>query len=91
MSTRVLFMDGRDANGIPWEKGTPNEPVFVQRFKEYDDMPFVFSDSGKVFRMLPSKDSSFGYRLEEDKTSRGTDALLKGYTVTEEEAVSLLS
>ena len=87
----VRSLDGRDLSGVPWEKGTPNEPVFVKKFVEYDDVPFVLAKDGKAYRMLPSKSASLGYTLEEDNTSRSTDAWFKGSTIPESEAVSLLS
>ena len=64
--------------------------VFVEEFREYDDVPFVLATDGSTWRMLPSKETSFGYTLVEDNSSSSTDAMFKGSSITEAEAVSLL-
>jgi len=84
------FMDGRDAVGTPWEAEGPNSPVFVDSFIEYEDVPYVLSDSGRLFRMLPSNGSSSPYKLELDRSVPYADILFKGSTIPESEAVSLL-
>ena len=86
----VRSLDGRDLSGVPWEKGTPNEPVFVEEFVEYDDVPYVVANSG-LFRMLPNKASSLGYTLELAFDAPTADILFKGSTIPESEAVALLS
>ena len=88
-------MDGRDAVGTPWESEGPNSPVFVKKFVEYDDMPFILADNPeggfpKVFRMRPSNSAAFGYTLEEANGSIIPDALFKSFEISEKEAVELL-
>ena len=84
-------LDGRDLTGVPWEKGTPNEPVFIDEFFEYNDSAFAFTSEGKLFQMLPNKGSSLGYRLVPDSKGRRADVLYNGYIISEAEAVELLS
>lgn len=84
------FMDGRDAVGVPWESSGPNAPVFVKKFIEYEDKPFVFSTEGRLFRMLPSNESTSPYRLEWDRDAPYADILSKGSMIPESEAVALL-
>ena len=89
---RTVFKDGRDASdGTPWEVGTANEPVFIDSFIEYEDVPYAFATDGSLFRMLPSSGSSLPYRLETaDDDPAGSDILFKGSTIPENEAVALL-
>ena len=84
-------LDGRDLSGVPWEKGTPNEPVFIDEFFEYNDSAFAFSSDGKLFQMLPNKDSSLGYKLVPDNKGRYADVMYNGYRITEADAIDLLS
>ncbi|MDR2055286.1 MAG: hypothetical protein LBQ10_05400 [Desulfovibrio sp.] len=86
------FMDGRDASdGTPWEKGGPNEPVFVDSFIDWEGLPFVFSEDGRLFRMRSSNGVSSRYTLESaDATPSAASILSYGEEITEAEAVALL-
>ncbi len=85
-----------DASGIPFpvacrvltfpDGGT----VFVDKFIEYEDMPFVFATDGSLWRMISSNETNFGYTLLDKFSSSGADILCKGSTISESEAVALL-
>ena len=87
----VRSLDGRDMSGETWEDGSPDAPVVIDDFVEYNDKPFAFTSDGKLFEIVRSKDSSFGYRLEEDKKGRYADVMYNGFSITETDAVELLS
>ncbi|MDR3358218.1 MAG: hypothetical protein LBN96_05105 [Desulfovibrio sp.] len=85
------FMDGRDASdGTPWEKGGPNEPVFVDSFIDWEGVPFILADDGRLFRMRSSKDTSSGYLLDPNFSIEYSTVLMNGDRVSESEAVTLL-
>ena len=89
----VTFPDGRVVSKFPvefeWED-SDLEPVVIEEFVEYDDIPCALAEDGSVFRMRPSNDPNFPYRLEAVRTTLSTDAMFKGSTISENEAVKLV-
>ena len=89
----VTFPDGRVVSEFPVEFGWEDselEPVVIKRFVEYDDIPCVLAKGGSVFRMRPSNDPNFPYRLEEVTSTLSSDAAFKGSWISEEEAIELV-
>ena len=89
----VTFPDGRVVSEVPVEFGWEDsdvKPIVVDRVVEYDDIPCIIAVDGSVFRMRPSNDPNFPYRLEEVSTTLRSDAMFKGSIISESEAVKLI-
>ncbi|WP_298034710.1 hypothetical protein [uncultured Desulfovibrio sp.] len=92
----VIFKDSRNAydTNIPWEKDSPNEPIFVRDFVEYDDMPFVLAESDEgfpdVWRMRRDENAYRGYILEKATGSIVPDVLFKSSRISEQEAYEMV-
>ena len=65
--------------------------VLVDEFLEYEDRPFLTSTDGKLWRMVSSNETTFGYTVENVSDSPARpDIQSKGSTISESDAVTLL-